>query len=58
MQVRRLIKSLEILAEGEQEHLAVEQEAKERERKLKMEEEAHDKAEKSINTSDDDYKLE
>ncbi len=58
MQVRRLIKSLEILAESEQEHLAVEQEAKERENKLKMEEEALEKAEKGINTNEDEYKLE
>lgn len=58
MQVRRLIKSLEILAESEQEHLAVEQEAKERERKLKMEEDAREITEKGINTTDDDYKLE
>lgn len=58
MQVRRLIKSLEILAESEQEHLAVEQEAKEREHKLKMEEEAHEKAEKGIKTNEDECKLE
>jgi len=48
VQVKRLIKALEIIAEGEQELMVKEQEAKEKEQKEKAEKEAKERAEKGL----------
>lgn len=48
VQVKRLIKALEIIAEGEQELMVKEQEAKDKEAKEKAEQEAKERAEKGL----------
>ena len=48
VQVKRMIKALEIIAEGEQEIMIKEQEAKDKERKEKVEQEAKERAEKGL----------